>query len=243
MFAMGNMLNSQGCNLGEYKMAKARGMSVVDRVGERYGRLTVLSRAENKIEPSGAVRAMWNCRCDCGNERTVSGQTLSKGTTKSCGCLAVEMSKERSTHGQSYDSVYRIWNTMKQRCANPKNTHWDSYGGRGIKVCDRWLTFENFFQDMGERPHGLTLERKDNERGYEPGNVIWASRLDQANNRRTNVFITYNGETRTVAEWGRKTGFGKSAIMNRLSDGWPVERALTEPLQDTGKRRRKTKKP
>lgn len=220
-------------------MAKARGMSVVDRTGERYGRLTVLSRAENKIEPSGAVRAQWKCKCDCGNERIVSGQTLSKGTTKSCGCLVKDVRKESATHGRSYDGIYHVWNMMKQRCTNPSYTSWGSYGGRGITVCDRWLKFENFLEDMGERPHGMTLERKDNERGYEPGNVVWASRLDQANNRRTNVYLELKGSVMTIAEWGRKTGFGKSVIANRIADGWSVERALTEPLQDTGKRRRR----
>lgn len=222
-------------------MAKPRRMSVVDRVGKRYGRLSVTARAGNKIEPSGAVRATWKCRCDCGNETVVSGQSLSRGATQSCGCLIKEARKSEATHGRSYDAIYRIWNSMRQRCQNPKSTQWDSYGGRGIKVCERWLVFENFLADMGERPVGMTLERKDNERGYEPGNVIWASRLDQANNRRTNVHLELDGKLMTVAEWGRKTGFGKSAIKSRLDDGWSVRRALTEPLQDTGKRRRRTK--
>lgn len=221
-------------------MSKPRRMSVVDRVGERHGRLLVSARAENKIEPSGAVRAQWQCICDCGTITTVSGQSLGRGSTKSCGCLAREAVIQRTqTHGLSRTHIYRSWNTMIQRCTNPNNTHWPSYGGRGISVCKEWFSFENFYRDMGERPHGATLERSDNNKGYEPGNVIWASRLAQANNRRTNVLVTLNEETKTVAEWGRFTGLGKQVIKKRLDDGWPAWRTLTEPLHDTGKRRRK----
>lgn len=133
--------------------------------------------------------------------------------------------------------TYRVWSLMKQRCLNPKNTHYASYGGRGIVLCEAWHDFEAFYRDMGDRPYGMTLERKDNNRGYEPGNVIWASRLEQANNRRTNILISHNGKVQTVAEWGRETGFGKSAILNRIADGWSIARALTEPLHNIGKRR------
>lgn len=217
-------------------MAKPRGMSVVDRVGERYGRLVVVARAENKVEPSGAVRAQWECRCDCGGTNVVAGHTLSRGRTRSCGCLLRE---KESKHGMALTPIYRVWNLMKQRCTNPNNAHWASYGGRGITLHPSWADFEAFYRDMGDRPTGMTLERVDNEKGYEPGNVIWASRLDQANNRRTNILLTFNGKTQTIAEWGRETGFGKSVILGRLGSGWAVERALTEPLQMTGKRRRK----
>lgn len=221
-------------------MAKPRRMSIVNRVGERHGRLLVTGRAENKIEPSGAVRAQWQCQCDCGNTAVVSGQSLGRGSTKSCGCFLRESVTARQlTHGQSRSRVYRSWATMIQRCTNPKSTHWASYGGRGIVVCSEWFDFENFYRDMGERPAGATLERAYNDKGYEPGNVIWATRLAQANNRRTNVLLSLNEETKTMAEWGRFTGLGKQIIKNRLDDGWPVWRALTEPIHDTGRRRRK----
>lgn len=223
-------------------MVKPRRMSVKDRIGERYGRLVVVARAENKIERSGAVRAHWECRCDCGQIRITSGQSLSRGSTQSCGCLAKErVSAAATTHGQTRleGSVYRAWNAMVQRCTNSNNTAWSSYGGRGITVCDRWQTFENFYADMGDRPDGMTLERSDNNKGYEPGNVYWASRLTQGNNRRTNVYLTLSGETKTIAEWGRSTGLGKAVIGRRVKLGWPVWKALTTPIQDTGKRRRK----
>jgi hypothetical protein len=221
-------------------MASPRRMSVVDRVGERYGRLVVTARAENKIEPSGAVRAQWKCLCDCGRETVVPGQSLSRGTTRSCGCLSKEKVIERTTtHGLSRSGTYRSWHTMVQRCTNPLSTHWKSYGGRGITVCDEWLTFENFHRDVGDRPENMTLERVENNKGYEPGNVIWASRLTQANNRRTNVLVTLGDETHSIAEWGRITGLGKSVVAGRLEAGWSVVKALTTQLQDTGKRRRK----
>ncbi len=221
-------------------MSKARRMSVINRIGERHGRLTVTARADNKVEPSGAVRAQWVCICDCGNQTTVSGQSLGRKLTQSCGCYSKELRVKRLTsHGMSRTHIYKSWNTMVQRCTNPNNTHWPSYGGRGIRVCDEWLNFEAFHQAMGDRPSGQTLERKDNDKGYEPGNVIWASRLTQANNRRTNVLLSLNEETKTVAEWGRFTGLGKQTIRSRLEDGWPVWRALTEPIHETGRRRRK----
>lgn len=217
-------------------MAKSRRMSVVDRTGERHGRLIVLARAENHVEPSGAIRARWRCLCDCGGVVVVTGKALSTGNTRSCGCL---MREKEAKHGMAARPVYRSWATMIQRTTNPSNTQWESYGGRGITVCDEWRSFAAFYADMGERPDGATLDRVDNSKGYEPGNVRWASRLEQANNRRTNVHITFMGQTRTIAEWGRATGLGKAAVLRRLSKGWPVDRALTEPLNNTGKRRRK----
>jgi len=220
-------------------MFTKRRMSVVDRIGERHGRLVVLDRAENHVEPSGSIRARWRCRCDCGNEIVTYGKSLAKGTTKSCGCITKEMRQNQTTHGLSRSDIYRIWNSMRQRCTNPNSTQWASYGGRGITVCDRWMTFENFFEDMSPRPNGATLERKDNERGYEPGNVIWASRLVQANNRRTNIVITLGDESHTIAEWGRITGLGKAVIAKRLNGGWSTVKALTTQIQDTGRRRRK----
>ena len=208
-------------------MAKARGMTAKDRTGERHSRLTVLWRAPNKVEPSGAVRAMWQCRCDCGNGVVVSGHALSKGTTRSCGCLVKE---KPIKHGKATSRIYRVWWMMRQRCENPNFTSYASYGGRGISVCDQWRKFENFYADMGEPEPGMTLERIDNDRGYEPGNVRWASRLEQAQNTRTNVLHAFLGQTLTLAEWVRVSGLGKAAIVRRYQKGWTPERILTEPL-------------
>ena len=202
-------------------------MTAKDRTGERHGRLTVLWRAPNKAEAAGVTRAMWQCRCDCGNGVVVSGHNLSKGETRSCGCLVREKPVK---HGKATTKIYRQWWSMIQRCSNPNIAQYRSYGGRGITVCEQWKKFENFFADMGDPPPGMTLERINNDKGYEPGNVRWATRLEQAQNRRTNVLLTYGTQTLTLAEWGRVTGLGKDTIARRYAKGWSPERILTEPL-------------
>jgi hypothetical protein len=221
-------------------MSKPRGLTIKDREGQQYGRLTVLRRAENKVEPSGAVRAQWLCRCDCGNEVVVTGHALGKGHTKSCGCLNRENAPK---HGMARTRVYRIWSAMRQRCSNPNHKHSGRYGGRGITVCDRWMAFENFYADMGDCPPGMTIERQDNDRGYEPANCRWATRREQANNRSDNVHITFDGQTHNLTEWGRITGLGKSTITQRFASGWPIKRILTEPLIPRSERTRHLHKP
>jgi hypothetical protein len=211
-------------------MAKPRRMSAVDRTGKRYGRLTVLSRFDNLETPNGPV-TRWLCRCDCGTETVVRGPGLAKaekgkGGTKSCGCLNRE---KPIKHGMAASPLYRTWNSMVQRCTNPNNTHYASYGERGIGVCDRWRDFANFYADMGDQPKGMTIDRTDNNRGYEPGNCRWVTRKVQGNNRRTNVVLPFRGEKRTIAEWAEVTGLGKSCLNNRLAKGWSPEKALSTP--------------
>lgn len=120
---------------------------------------------------------------------------------------------------------------MRQRCENPESTQWPHYGGRGIKVCERWASFENFLADMGEKPTDKrTLDRLDNAKGYEPGNCRWATAKEQMNNQRRNRLITYNGRTQTMAQWSAETGIKPHTILARLSHyGWTVERTLTTP--------------
>jgi hypothetical protein len=215
-------------------------MTVVDRIGERHGRLVVLFRAENKVEPSGAIRAQWRCVCDCGNGVTVTGHALAKGNTRSCGCLFRETRRGKLTHGKARGAEHRAWVGMKQRCLNPKHTSFVNYGGRGITVHPAWADdFEAFYQAVGEMPAPrMTLERIDNEKGYEPGNVRWATWLEQASNRRTNVTgnytgastVEFQGQERTVAEWSTIVGIGLPVVRKRLNTGWSVERALSTPV-------------
>ena len=154
----------------------------IEMVGKRFGRLVIL-------EYVGTTKwrlALWNCYCDCGNTIIVIGSNLRKGVTKSCGCLSAEKTKERFTkHGMSGTPANRSWHAMIDRCNNPDHLSYKNYGGRGITVCDRWLKFENFFEDLGERPDNLTLERKDNELGYFKENCCWETRTKQQRNQRT----------------------------------------------------------
>lgn len=213
-------------------MVKSRRMSAIDRTGERYGRLVVLSRYANYETANGPV-TRWLCRCDCGNEIVVRGPGLAKGArgkggTRSCGCLVKD---KPIKHGMAHTKTYRVWALMRQRCENPNFTSYQSYGGRGITVCERWQDFANFYADMGDPPPKMTLDRIDNSRGYEPENCRWASRKVQGNNRRTNVLLSFNGEKRTIAEWAEVTGLGKTCLANRLAKGWSVEHALSTPKQ------------
>lgn len=126
---------------------------------------------------------------------------------------------------------YAVWNGMRARCNNPQNPNYERYGGRGIKVCDRWQSdFVAFLEDMGRRPKGKTLERRDNDGDYTPENCIWATAQDQANNRRSSRLITHDGETMTLAQWGRRIGLRTGTLHARFKAGWTVERALAEPL-------------
>lgn len=146
--------------------------------GQTFGHMVVIEFAGTT--PLGL--SLWVCRCDCGKIKTVRGSHLKSGNTKGCGCL---IGKSRK-HGMSTTSTYGIWRTMKTRCSNPKFKFYYRHGGRGIRVCKRWQKFENFLEDMGERPPGLSLERQDNNGDYEPGNVVWATPKQQAANRRSN---------------------------------------------------------
>ena len=209
-------------------------MQAIDLTGQIFERLTV-------IERNGALNGSvsWRCRCDCGNELVVRSRALRGGATKSCGCLNQERRRERKTvHGMSDAPEGVAWRHMMQRCGKPKTQNFHRYGGRGISVCDLWHSFEHFYADMGPRPSpDHTLEREDNDRGYEPGNCVWATRDKQYSNRSTNHRLTHNGKTLTVTEWATKLGFQPMTIFSRLKSGWSVERALTTPLIPMAERR------
>jgi hypothetical protein len=166
---------------------------MIDLTNSRFGRLVVLSRAGSHRPPNGHTRAVWLCCCDCGTTKTVLAEKLKSGNTRSCGCLSRELSAIRATeknysfkHGRSRSPIYNSWQSVKQRCLDPNAINYPSYGGTNppVTICDRWLSFENFSADLGERPLGTTLGRKMDVGNYEPGNVAWQTSAEQVANRR-----------------------------------------------------------
>lgn len=139
--------------------------------------------------------------------------------------------ESKKTHGMSQTNLYFVWQAMKDRCLNPRHKNWHNYGGRGIKVCDRWMKFENFVNDMGERPPKHTLERKDNNAGYSPENCVWATQQEQCRNMRTTKFITANGIRKSLTEWAEMLGTWKTTITGRLKRGWSECDAVTTPIK------------
>jgi hypothetical protein len=205
---------------------------LVNMVGQRFGRLVVVAYAGRV---SATCRSsLWRCLCDCGGEKVTVRQSLMNGRTRSCGCYASEkataLGKTMATHGMSKTRIYGVWQGMRQRCNDPKDPSYGNYGGRGIAVCDRWSSFENFLADMGARPAGGTLERKDVNGPYSPDNCCWATVKEQANNRRTNRVLTLDGESMTIAQWAQRLGLPESRLYARLYRGWSAERVLLTPL-------------
>ena len=197
--------------------------------GQTFGRLTVLRRGPGN---GARKRASWVCRCECGKERTVVGTELRTGHTRSCGCV-------RITHGKSKTKAYMAWICMNHRCNDPNDISWPNYGGRGISVCERWKSFENFLEDVGDPPSpDHSLDRINNDGNYEPSNVKWSTQLEQSRNQRTNRMIEFNGKTQCAAAWGEEYGIHPDRIYARLNYGWPVSIALTKPLRKWPSQRR-----
>jgi hypothetical protein len=192
--------------------------------GSRYGRLAVIGIKDR----SEAGKIRWSCRCDCGNLTVVVGSHLTSGAVISCGCYGRSVAK---THGMSKHPLFRVWTAMIHRCDNPDNKHFKDYGGRGIRVCERWRKFQNFYSDMGERPFvGAEIDRKNNDGDYTPENCRWATRAEQCSNTRANRYIEHNGVRRCVTEWSRLTGISDIMISQRVFKlGWPIHLALSVP--------------
>lgn len=182
----------------------------------------------------------WWCRCQCGNYRRVCGRNLKSGHSKSCGCHRKKVLSElRTTHGASGKRVagrqrnrtreYRSWTGMRNRCFNRNKPAYLDYGGRGIVICQEWGSFERFLTDMGPRPPGLSLGRKDNDGPYAPWNCEWQDAITQSRNRRTARMLTFRGRTQNLSAWAAELGLNVDMVGGRLKKGWSVERALTTP--------------
>lgn len=195
-----------------------------DLTGCKIGKLTVLK--DGGRSSSGGM--MWLCECDCGSRVVVAATNLISGRQKACGCVRSEStSKRKTTHGQHVTPEYKCWSKLKERCRNPNAKDYPRYGGRGIAVCDRWNSFENFSLDMGKRPSSRhSIDRIDNSLGYYPDNCRWATSLEQGQNKRNNINLTIHGETKTVAEWSRISGVRAATIYFRIHNGMNAEEAV-----------------
>lgn len=204
---------------------------LIDLTGQRFGRLTVVGRGPDYVKPSGKHEIKWHCKCDCGNEIDVLGENLKRGASQSCGCYRKDANKERfGTHGETNTRLYGIWLAMKRRCDLPTHHAYADYGGRGISVCPEWVASFESFRDWAYAngyTENLSIDRIDNDGNYAPDNCRWVDGVAQANNRRSNHLITFNGETHNVTQWATILGKNPKTISNRLHTGWSVERALT----------------
>lgn len=207
-------------------MAKPKDIS-----GQRFGRLTAIEMVGKTKD--GNVK--WMCVCDCGNKKVVSQGDLHSGTI-SCGCYAKEKLAERNrknaTHHGTKTRLYQTWQNMRRRCSDTNCPEYYLYGGRGIEVCDEWDNsyepFMNWAKENGYK-RDLTIDRIDVNGNYEPNNCRWVTPKQQANNRRTNNYITINGETRTLTQWCEINGVNCSTAFNRIKYGWDVQDAVTLP--------------
>lgn len=199
----------------------------LDITGQKFGRLVAL-------EYAGKYR--WKCICDCGNIKSVQTGKLKSGVTRSCGCLKLDIVHVKPKHGMWGTSEYNIYMGMIQRCTNINASGYEYYGGRGIRVCQRWLdSFETFVIDMGMRPLGCSLDRIDVDKNYEPSNCRWATNAQQARNTTRNVFYELFGEKLCALDWAERYGIHVSTIGARLSRGWSLEMAITSPSHSQGR--------
>lgn len=199
---------------------------IIDLTGKRFARWTVLG-----LSHQVGSMLYWHCVCDCGTERAVFGADLKRGGSVSCGCFAREKREQDITHGMTKHPAYRSWVYMKVRCENSERDGYHLYGGRGIRVCEEWKdSFETFWEDMGSTwRKGLTIERIDVNGHYEPSNCRWATRKEQAGNRRTARLIDTPEGKMSVTEAAERFGLKRNTIFARISYGWPEEHLLTPP--------------
>jgi hypothetical protein len=157
------------------------------------------------------------------------GGTLKKGISKSCGCAGKDWCRR---HGQEGTKTYNIWSGVKRRCLKKDSSNYHLYGDLGVTVCDRWLDFVNFFEDMGECPEGYSLDRINAFGNYEPSNCRWATPLEQARNKKNTIYLEYKGETKPMAEWAEIKGIKRKIIENRIRIGWNTIKALETPSRN-----------
>lgn len=209
-----------------------------DLTGQKFNRLTVISRDKSKRTRRGTY---WLCRCDCGNYTVVDRYKLISGHTKSCGCYQRERSREihRKTikHNMSKTRIYRVWSSMMDRCFNPNSKERRLYGGRGITVCEEWRDFRNFCKWAYETGYQedaaygkCTIDRIDVNGNYEPSNCRWVDLKAQSRNTRCNVVVDYQGEKHCLSEWAEIKGISYNRLHQRIKSGWTFEQAIETPV-------------
>lgn len=191
----------------------------LDLMGQTFGKLEVVRKFEQK-GPRGEIK--WLCRCECGEEKVILAHSLRLGRTTSCGCVGKSFHK---THGMERTRIYNTWAQMLARCNNPNSTSYKNYGAKGIKVCDRWRDFRNFYADMGDKQAGQTLDRIDTSKGYEPGNVRWATWTQQNRNKPSGKLLMWCGKLTPMAEVAELAGVKRKVLENRIRLGMSVEDA------------------
>lgn len=200
-------------------------------VGKKYNRWTVI-RGTKTINKNIYLL----CKCECGTEREIQPNSLLTNRTRSCGCYNVDI---LTKHGLTRTRQYKIWDSMKYRCLNNKCHAYESYGGRGIKICDSWLKFENFWEDMRDGyfthleehgEHNTQIDRIDNNGNYCKENCKWSTARKQQNNRRVNRMIEFNGQSKTLGEWAYEYGINYETLLSRLNSKWSIEEALTKKV-------------
>ena len=204
-------------------------------INKKFGRLTVIKYiGKNKY---GHNR--WLCKCQCDKLHKVYTGNLTNGHTQSCGCLNKE---NKLKHGHSkkgkISRAYIAWQNMKARCGDKNITHIKYYSKRNIKICKRWLKFENFYKDVGNPPKGKSLDRINNNKGYYPNNWRWATKKEQSRNQKNNITLKYNGKIERLINLAEKHGIKLTTLQYRLNNGYSIEKALTTPVQKHIKRRK-----
>ena len=215
-------------------------MKLNDLTGKRFGRLTVISRCDHNLNGEPA----WNCICDCGKSKVIRGEALKNGATKSCGCISAELSRERmkkiaTTHGESRTRLYSVWASMLARCENPNRPQYKNYGSIGISVCPEWHDFKVFSEwakengyDENAKYGKCTLERMCGSLGYSPENCKWCNMTGQARNKRTNVFVNYEGKKVQLSSICEKLQLNYPTVVQRLKNGWSEYDALHTPIKE-----------